>query len=202
MKRIPLVVAALLFLSASSAFASVRCGESAPQFALPSAEGKVMTLESARGHYVVLEWFNHNCPFVHKFYDSGTMQKWQAEMTAKGVVWLVIDSANPAHEDYIKPDDAKKVYQKMHMAATALLLDEKGLVGHSYGATNTPQFFVINPKGILIYQGAIDDKRSSDPSDIPEAHNYLMQALDEAMNGNDVSEPVTRPYGCSVKYAD
>lgn len=201
MKKLLLTFASLFILSASYAIASVRCGEIAPQFSLTSSEGKVTTLESAKGHYVVIEWFNHNCPFVHKFYDSGTMQKWQAEMTAKGVVWFVIDSTNAEHEDHLTPAAAKKAYLDMHMSATALLLDESGAVGRTYGATNTPQFFVIDPNGILIYQGAIDDKRTSDSSDIPEAHNYLLQALNESMGGNTVSDPVTRPYGCSVKYA-
>lgn len=192
----------LLFASALQINASVSCGEAAPDFTLPEAGSGEVSLSQYSGHYVVLEWFNHNCPFVHKFYNVGTMQKWQEEMTGRGVIWLTIDSTNPTHRDHMDAQEAAKVYDDMHLHSTALLLDETGTVGHLYGATNTPQFFVIDPKGVLIYQGAIDDKRSTNSEDIERAHNYLIQALDEALDGNPVSKPVTRPYGCSVKYAD
>jgi peroxiredoxin len=177
-------------------------GQPAPDFTLPSADGASVKLSSAKGHFVVLEWFNHNCPFVHKFYDSGAMQKWQEEMTAKGVLWYAIDSTNPKHEDYLTPEAARKSYKDMHLAATALLLDEKGVVGKLYGATNTPQVFLISPEGVLLYQGAIDDRRSSAAYDADNSHNYLLEAIHEAMSGGTVAEPATKPYGCSVKYGE
>jgi peroxiredoxin len=201
MKRTALFIASILALAATQAIAAVRCGDKAPAFTLPSAMGGNVSLSDASGHYVVLEWFNHNCPFVHKFYEGGTMQKWQADAVAKGVVWYVIDSTNPAHEDHLTVEKAKEVYGSMHLASTALLLDETGATGRAYGATNTPQIFIIDPQGVLIYQGAVDDKRTSDSRDIAGAHNHLLHALDEALAGKPVSESATRPYGCSVKYA-
>lgn len=201
MKRTALLIASIIAFTATQAIAAVRCGDKAPDFSLTAAQGGTVSLEDARGHYVVLEWFNHNCPFVKKFYEGGTMQKWQADATSRGVIWYVIDSANPKHEDHMNQAEAKEVYKAMNIAATALLLDETGVTGHAYGATNTPQFFIIDPQGILIYQGAVDDKRSTDSRDIAYAHNFLWQALDEALAGKSVSKPVTMPYGCSVKYA-
>lgn len=180
--------------------ARVECGQSAPAFSLPSAKGGRVSLADYRGKVVVIEWFNHNCPFVRKFYDIGAMQKWQAQMTARGVVWLVVDSTNPTHPDYLTPEAAEATYGELHMAANALLLDPEGGVGSLYGATNTPQFFIVDAEGILVYQGAIDDRRTSDPDDVSVARNYVMEALERVLSGQPVSEDKTRPYGCSVKY--
>lgn len=128
--KISHLIGAFLFLTTTSLIAAQRCGTPAPGFTLPSANGESVSLNDFRGKIVVLEWFNHNCPFVNKFYSVGAMQDWQREMTQRGVIWLVIDSTNPGHRDHIKPGEAASVYNDMHMAATALLLDQSGQVGH------------------------------------------------------------------------
>jgi peroxiredoxin len=195
-------IATLLFaFTAAQLSAGVTCGEKAPDFSLPSVNGKDVSLASYHGHYVVLEWFNHNCPFVQKFYSTGSMQKWQAQYTAKGVVWLTIDSTNPLHTDYVTAEQERAVYTQMKLASSELLRDTDGKVGHLYGATNTPHIFIVDPNGVLIYQGAVDDNRSTDGDDVDTAHNYLKAALDEVLAGKQVSISSSKPYGCSVKFA-
>src|SRR5580658_4551291 len=181
--------------------APAKVGQPAPNFTLSGADGKIHSLAAYKGKFVVLEWTNPQCPFVHKFYDSGTMQKLQTQATAKGVAWLRINSSATGHEGYQSPTDIVAYEQANHVASTATLIDGSGTVGHLYGARNTPQMFVINPKGILIYAGGIDNKPSANPADIPTAKNYVAAALDEAMAGKPVSVPISRPYGCGVKYA-
>jgi peroxiredoxin len=200
MRKSVFIFATLLILVAQILRADVKCGDKAPYFSLFSADGRRVNLESFKGCYVVLEWFNYNCPFVNKFYENGEMQKWQADAVAKGIVWLVIDSTNPSSPDFMPPKQANTMFARMKMAATALLLDDDGSIGLLYGVTKTPQIFLINSKGIVIYRGAVDDKPTSKAEDIAGAHNYLLAAIDESLAGKAVSKPVTRPYGCSVKY--
>ncbi len=188
-----------LALAADTAPATV--GQPAPNFTLTGSDGKTHALSDFAGKYVVLEWTNPQCPFVHKFYDSGTMQALQKAETAKGVAWVRINSSAPGKEGYQSASDVVSYVQANKVAATATLLDPDGTVGHVYGARNTPQMFVIDPKGVLIYAGGIDNKPSADPADIPTATNYVTAALDESMAGKPVAVPTARPYGCSVKYA-
>jgi len=195
------LIAASCLLAISLANASVDIGTAMPDFSLKTPNGEQISLQEQRGHVVVLEWFNHNCPFVHKFYDSGMMQQWQAEAKAKGVVWLTIDSTNPAHHDFMTLDMATTVIGEMHIASTALLLDADGTVGRLFGATNTPEVFVISPEGVLIYHGAVDDRRNSDVNDVSKGNQYLINAIDAALAGDKADPAITRPYGCSVKYA-
>lgn len=173
----------------------------APDFTLQGADGKTHSLADYKGKFVVLEWTNPQCPFVHKFYDSNTMQGLQKEETAKGVVWLRINSSAQGHEGYQTVSDLASYIEDHHVAATESLLDSDGKVGHLYGARTTPHMFVIDPKGVLIYAGGIDNTPSPDPATIPTAKNYVTAALDEAMAGKPVTTPTARPYGCSVKYA-
>jgi len=173
----------------------------APNFTLQGGDGKQHSLADYAGKFVVLEWTNPNCPFVHKFYDSGAMQKLQATETGKGVVWLRINSAAPGKDDYQTPEAATAYEKANNVASTKTLLDPTGKVGHEYGARTTPHMFVIDPKGTLIYAGGIDNKPSPNPDDIASATNYVSTALDEAMAGKPVTTPTARPYGCSVKYA-
>jgi len=180
---------------------SATIGQRAPDFALQGGDGKSHSLAEYQGKYVVLEWTNPDCPFVHKFYDSGTMQQLQAKETAKGVVWLRINSGAAGHEGYQSAADLAAYEKEHHVAATASLLDPDGRVGRTYGARTTPHMFVINPKGVLIYAGGIDNTPSADPATIATAKNYVTAALDEAMAGKPVTTPTARPYGCSVKYA-
>src|ERR1051326_1234625 len=175
-------------------------GSAAPEFSLPDASGKTHSLSDYKGKYVVLEWFNPECPFVKKHYGSDNMQKLQAEYTGKGVVWLTIDSNAPGTEGNRSPEQAQKVTKDWNTKQTALLLDPDGKVGRAYTAHNTPDMVVINLDGKIIYEGAIDSKASPNPADIPSSTNYVKVALDESMNGKAVSTANTRPYGCSIKY--
>jgi len=190
-----------LGLAAENTSALATIGQSAPNFTLQGSDGKEHSLADYKGKFIVLEWTNPNCPFVHKFYDSGAMQKFQKEETAKGVVWLRINSSAAGHEGSQTVSDLAAYVQSHHVAATASLLDPDGKVGHMYGARTTPHMFVINEQGTLVYAGGIDNRPSPDPADIAAAKNYVTTALDEAMAGKPVSTPTARPYGCSVKYA-
>jgi peroxiredoxin len=175
-------------------------GSSAPDFSLTDAKGKAHSLSEYKGKYVVLEWFNPECPFVKKHYGSGNMQKLQEEFTGKGVVWLTIDSSAPGLEGNLSAEQAEKKIAEWKTKQTALLLDPDGKAGQAYGAKNTPHMFIINPDGKIIYEGAIDSKASPNPADIPTSTNYVKAALDESLAGKPVSNPTTKPYGCSVKY--
>jgi peroxiredoxin len=175
-------------------------GSAAPDFSLPDAKGKPHSLSDYKGKYVVLEWFNPECPFVKKHYGGGNMQKLQEQYTGKGVVWLTIDSNAPGTEGNLSPEQAEKVASAWKTKQTALLLDPEGKAGRAYGAKNTPNMVIINPKGKIVYEGAIDSKATPNPGDIPSSTNYVKVALDESLSGKPVSNPTTKPYGCSVKY--
>jgi peroxiredoxin len=175
-------------------------GSAAPDFSAPDANGKTQSLSEYKGKYVVLEWFNPECPFVKKHYGSDNMQKLQAEYTGKGVVWLTIDSNAPGTEGNISADQAKKIMDSWKTKQTALLLDPESKVAKLYGAKNTPNMVVIGPDGKIVYEGAIDSKASPNPADIPSSTNYVKNALDESLAGKPVSNAQTKPYGCSVKY--
>ena len=175
-------------------------GSSAPEFSLSDAKGKTHSLGEYKGKYVVLEWFNPECPFVKKHYGTGNMQKLQQEFTTKGVVWLTIDSSAPGLEGSLTPEQANGTMNSWKTHQTALLLDPEGKAGRAYGAKNTPHMFVISPEGKIVYEGAIDSKASPNPADIPSSTNYVKVALEESLSGKPVSNPNTKPYGCSVKY--
>ena len=175
-------------------------GSAAPDFSLADAKGQTHSLSQYKGKYVVLEWFNPECPFVKKHYGSDNMQKLQQEYTGKGVVWLTIDSNAPGTEGNLSPEQAEKITTAWKTKQTALLLDPDGKAGRAYGAKNTPDMIIINPEGKIVYEGAIDSKASPNPADIPTSINYVKAALDESMAGKPVSNPTTKPYGCSVKY--
>ena len=175
-------------------------GSAAPDFSAPDTNGKTHSLSQYKGKYVVLEWFNPECPFVKKHYGSDNMQKLQHEYTGKGVVWLTIDSNALGTEGNITPDQAQKIMASWKTKQTALLLDPESKVARSYGAKNTPNMVIINPEGKIIYRGAIDSKATPNPSDIPNSTNYVKAALDQSLSGKSVSTPETKPYGCSVKY--
>jgi peroxiredoxin len=175
-------------------------GTAAPDFSLTDSNGKAHSLSQYKGKYVVLEWFNPECPFVKKHYGSDNMQKLQQEYTSKGVVWLTIDSNAPGAEGNMTPEQAQKIMSSWKTHQTALLLDPESQVARSYGAKNTPDMIVINPEGKIVYEGAIDNKPTPNPNDIPSSTNYVKAALDESLAGKPVSNPTTKPYGCSVKY--
>jgi peroxiredoxin len=175
-------------------------GSAAPDFSLTDSKGKTHSLSQYKGKWVVLEWFNPECPFVKKHYGSSNMQKLQEEYTSKGVVWLSVDSSAPGTEGNITPEQAEKKMSEWKTKQTALLLDPEGKAGRAYGAKNTPDMIVINPEGKIVYEGAIDSKATPNPADIPSSTNYVKVALDESLAGKPVTTAQTKPYGCSVKY--
>src|SRR5204863_4017617 len=162
-------------------------GSTAPDFSLTDAKGEAHSLSQYKGKYVVLEWFNPECPFVKKHYGSGNMQKLQQQYTDKGVVWLTIDSNAPGTEGNITPDQAQKIMASWKTKQTALLLDPESKVARSYGAKNTPDMVVINPEGKIAYEGASDSKATPNPADIPNSTNYVKVALDESLEGKPVT---------------
>lgn len=205
MKRILLISIAVLAASFYYAFADhhsekAKVGEMAPDFTLKSSEGNTHSLTDFKGKFVVLEWTNYGCPFVKKHYKSDNMQKLQKEMTGKDVVWLSICSSAEGKQGYYEGKELQKQIKEHKANCTAYLIDEDGKVGKMYGAKTTPNMFVIDPDGKLIYAGAIDDKKSVDVEDVKDAKNYVRTALMEAMDGKEVTTPTTKPYGCSVKY--
>lgn len=175
-------------------------GTLAPAFALADTKGVTNTLAAAKGKYVVLEWINHDCPFVKKHYDSGNMQKLQQTYKDKGVVWYSICSSSPGSQGHYPAAKWNEMTEKVKAVPTAVLLDPDGKVGRLYGAKTTPHMFVIDPEGKVIYRGAIDDKPSTKPEDVATAKNYVTMALDAALAGKPVEMAATQPYGCSVKY--
>ena len=198
--KLILTIIASLVTTGLYAFDPPPVGSAAPDFSLTDAKGKAHSLLQYKGKYVVLEWFNPECPFVKKHYGSGNMQKLQEEYTNKGVTWLTIDSSAPGTEGSLSADAASKVMTGWKTRQTALLLDPDGKAGRAYGAKNTPNMVVINPDGKIVYEGAIDSKATPNPADIPNSTNYVKVALDESLEGKPVTTSTTKPYGCSVKY--
>lgn len=187
-------------LGVACARAQVTTGEPAPEFTLTDTKGTAHNLSDFRGKYVVLEWVNHGCPFVVKFYKPGEMQKLQAEITGQDVIWLSICSSAEGKQGHMSNEDWNAKIEETGTAATAVLIDEDGTVGKLYGAKTTPHMYVIDPAGNLIYQGAIDSIRSTDSDDIANAENYVRSALAQHMAGEPVAVAETQAYGCSVKY--
>jgi hypothetical protein len=194
------LLALTLFLTAIPSLA-VAPGSPAPDFKGTDSNGVQHSLSEYRGKYVVLEWANKGCPFEQKHYLSGNMENLQKEWTAKGVIWLSVISSAPGTQGYVTAAEENEYIKSLHVASTAVLLDPTGAIGHLYSAKTTPHMFVIDPTGKLIYQGAIDNKPTTDQADLKGAQNYLNDALNAAMAGKPVAVESTRPYGCSVKYA-
>src|SRR5205809_4820212 len=198
--KLILTIVTSLIAAAVFAFDPPQVGSAAPDFSITDAKGKTHSLSQYKGKYVVLEWFNPECPFVKKHYGGGNMQKLQDEYTGKGVVWLTINSNAPGTEGNITPEQAQKITASWKTHQTALLLDTEGKAGRAFGAKNTPHMVIINPEGKIAYEGAIDSKATPNRADIPNWTNYVKAALDQSLAGKSVSTPQTKPYGCSVKY--
>lgn len=175
-------------------------GKAAPDFSVSDAKGAKLSLADLKGKVVVLEWNNFGCPFVVKHYGSKNMQKLQETYTAKNVVWVTINSGSKASGSYLEPAAYLKKAEEQGSKASHLVVDEQGTLGKSYGAKTTPHMYIIDANGTLVYNGAIDSKKSTDAADIAGATNYISKALDELLAGKPVSTAKTEPYGCSVKY--
>ena len=194
------VAALLLTVSSPTVQAAVEIGKTAPSFTLVDTHGNPHQLSDFNGKIVVLEWTNHQCPFVRKHYGANNMQGLQKHYTGKGIVWLSIISSAPGKQGYVESDRANQLTTSRGASPTAVLLDTNGDVGRAYGARTTPHMYIIDTDGVLVSMGAIDSIRSANPADIEQAVNYVALGLDEVMAGKPVSNPVTKPYGCSVKY--
>ena len=197
----PLGIALALSLAAAPALAAdAKIGAPAPAFTLTDTAGVTHNLSDFAGKTVVLEWTNHDCPFVKKHYNGENMQRQQAEATADGVVWLVVNSSAPGKQGYVSPAQADQIQADWKAQQTAYLFDTDGTVGQAYGAKTTPHMYIIDGEGVLRYNGAIDSIPSASPADIQKAEQYVEIALAELAAGEPVSRPLTQPYGCSVKY--
>ena len=195
-----LALAAMLAFSTSSLFAEVSVGKPAPDFTLSDTSGKPVKLSEQKGKFVVLEWVNPECPYVQKHYNSANMPALQKEYAAKNVVWLAINSTNANHSEFKSPEQMGAWMKQTNASPAATLLDRDSKVGKLYSARTTPQMFIVDPQGQLIYNGAIDDKRSTRVEDVKTAKNYVRAALGDALAGKPVATSSTSPYGCSVKY--
>ncbi|BDX07125.1 redoxin domain-containing protein [Planctobacterium marinum] len=172
----------------------------APDFVLLNTQGEQVKLSDYRGQYVVLEWTNHLCPYVQKHYSGGNMQGLQNKYTEQDVVWLSIISSAPGKQGHIDGDKADSLTTERGAAPTAVLFDPEGTTGKQYNAKTTPHMYVIDPQGMLRYAGAIDSIKSANPADIAKATNYLDQSMMQLLAGQPVSEKMTVPYGCTIKY--
>lgn len=177
-------------------------GQPVPNFTLADANGRPVSLSDFRGRTVVLEWNNPECPTVRKHYDSGNMQRTQAAAARDSVVWLTINSGAPGNQGHMNGTEARAYVARAGARPAAYLLDPRGEVGRAYGARTTPHMYVIDGAGTLVYAGGIDDRPSTDPSDIAGARNHVLAALSDLRAGRPVSVPTSRPYGCNVKYGE
>ena len=202
MQRLLLYVTTILcsLALAGSIEAAPKIGQPAPDFTAIDSHGVSHALGDYRGKIVILEWTNHQCPFVGKHYGTGNMQALQQETTGAGITWLSVISSAPGDQGYVSDAEANALTTQRKAAPTAVLLDPQGVVGRLYDARTTPHMYIIDATGTLVYMGGIDDKPSTRHADVKTATNYVRVVLDEIRNGKPVSRPVTRPYGCSVKY--
>lgn len=196
-------VAVGTFVGASGgpAHAAATVGQAAPAFSTTASSGATVALADYLGKIVVLEWTNHDCPYVRKHYETGNMQTLQKEAVGKGAIWLSLISSAPGTQGHVTAGQANELTVKREAAPTAVLLDPQGTVGTLYRATNTPHMYVIDPQGVLVYAGAIDDRPTSRRADVQGAQNYVRAALESVLAGRPVKTPLTRAYGCTVKYA-
>ena len=182
------------------ALAVAKVGAPAPDFTVTDQAGKQHKLSEFKGKNVVLEWYNKDCPFVRKHYDSKNMQKLQTDLTAKGVVWLSVISSAPGKQGYLSATDAQKQMSTEGMKSTAVLLDETGAMGKAYEAKTTPHMYLVDASGVLRYNGAIDSNDSADSKTIAGAENYIVAAVNAVTTNKKVAKETTKPYGCGVKY--
>ncbi len=197
MKKLAFLALACAFSAA--ALANAPAGSPAPGFTVSDLAGKPVNLADYKGKTVVLEWINFGCPFVQKHYRSGNMQALQKKY-GNDVVWLAVNSTNKGSSDWTDPPKLTRELKDFGAAPANYLVDEPGTVGRAYGAKTTPHMYIIDPSGKVVYNGAIDDKRSTDVADVPKSKNYVVAALEEMKAGKPVTTASTTPYGCTIKY--
>ncbi len=188
-------------LTLASAVLAAEVGKPAPDFSATDINGKTVKLSDYKGKIVVIESYNSDCPFCNNHYKTGAMQDLEKDLTANGVVWLIVNSVNPNNPSHRTPEQAKQEIADKKIITTAWIDDSSGAVGHLYGMKTTPHMFVVDKTGTLAYDGAIDNK--PDPMHDPKtARNYVREAVDSLQAGKPVEVSQTKPYGCSVKYAE
>ncbi len=197
---IPAVATLAGVLTVGLASAAPQVGAPAPDFSVVDNAGETWTLGSLAGKKVIMEWTNHQCPYVVKHYASGNMQALQREAAAAGYLWLSVISSASGKQGHVSPAQADDLTDTRNAAPTAVLLDTSGDMGRAFDAKTTPHLYIIDESGALLYMGGIDDKPTTDQADIEGASNYLRLAIADVAAGRPVANPVTRPYGCSVKY--
>ena len=190
----------LLTLLSPNAFAAAVVGKPAPAISLQTLDGKSIGSVAFKNKWVILEWTNPGCPFVQKHYQSGNMQATQSAALKAGFTWVQVNSTNPNHPDYKSPQDMASWNAQLKAQVSLATLDANGKTGMAFGAKTTPQMVILNPTGVVVYNGAIDSIRSASQADISKATNYVLKAMAEIKAGKPISEPVTTPYGCSIKY--
>ena len=195
-----LALTVLVALATPLLVLAAKVGQPAPDFTGAASNNRTYHLADYHRKFVVLEWHNNGCPYTQKHYVSGNMQKLQKQWTAQSVIWFTIISSAPGKQGYVDANGENNYIAKMGAAPTAALLDPTGAIGHAYDAKTTPQMIIIDPQGVIIYDGAIDNRPTDDVKDIASATNYVNMALGQALAGKPVETGATRPYGCSVKY--
>jgi len=198
MKPSAWILAAALTLPAGAN--AINIGAPAPAFEARDAAGKPVALAALKGKTVVLEWTNNGCPFVGHMYSSGVMQRLQRQAAADGVLWLTVISSAPGKQGYLTGPEVPVWKARVGAASADVLLDPSGDIGHAYDARTTPDMYVIDGQGRLVYAGAIDDNPSTNPADAKTARNFVVAALADLKSGRPISPAITKPYGCSVKY--
>lgn len=179
--------------------AAPQIGAPAPDFTVVDSKGSSHSLRDFAGKTVVLEWTNHDCPFVKKHYQ-GNMQALQKEMTAQDVVWLSVISSAPGKQGHVSPAEADELTARRNAAPTAVVFDESGVVGQAYAAKTTPHMYVIDKAGVLQYMGGIDSIPSAKVGDIASATPLFANAAKAVLAGETPNPAISKPYGCSVKY--
>jgi peroxiredoxin len=200
-----MAILAVTPITTSPSFAATdaaRVGTAAPDFTATDIKGQPRRLSEFKGKTVVLEWHNQGCPYVKKHYDTGNMQSLQKEVTGQGAVWLTVISSAPGKQGHVTSEEEAAYLKEKQAAPTTVLLDADGKVGRLYGAKTTPHMFIVDPAGVLVYAGAIDDKPTTDTADVAGAKNFVRAAYQEVKAGKPVSVATTAAYGCSVKYGD
>lgn len=195
-----IAVAALAIPAFTANAAAPEIGKAAPDFSATDIAGEEFKLSDHKGKIVVLEWTNHECPFVKKHYGSNNMQALQKSEGEKGVKWVSINSSAKGRQGFTSSEEAQKVAKDQGSMASNIITDPSGKIGKLYDAKTTPHMFVIDAEGNLAYAGAIDSDASPNPATIKNANNYITAAVDELIAGKDVTTSQTQPYGCSVKY--
>ena len=195
------LMAFALILPFTGAKAAPEIGAPAPEFEATDIDGNPFKLSDHKGKIVVLEWTNHECPFVRKHYDAGNMQEVQKAVKEQGVEWVTIVSSAEGRQGHVSDEEAKKIVEDEGAVITTKIMDASGEIGKKYDAKTTPHMFVIDKEGTLVYAGGIDNNPSPNPATIEGAENYVLAAVNDLVSGNEVRTKQSQPYGCSVKYA-